>query len=255
CASNVPLSWTIGIDLISGDSVLLPTDLVVLGRQTQSIKSFLSSSHGLAAGAVLVEAVLVGVLEVIEKHAVRAARNPARVIPDYLNALPIVGQLCQQIEEAGAELAVYDCSSRLGIPVYFARVWDAREPYAGVYSGSGAHLDPEIAVLRAITEAVQSRAVYIAGARDDLPSRAFEQHRAHASPSIIDRLRRQPSTATVDLAHAPSATTQTFEGDMNVVLGRLEAAELHECIAVDLTPPEFSKIASVVRVVVPGLAA
>jgi ribosomal protein S12 methylthiotransferase accessory factor len=37
----------------------------------------------------------------------------------------------------------------------------------GFYQGFGAHLVPEIAIARALTEAAQTRLTYIAGARDD----------------------------------------------------------------------------------------
>jgi YcaO-like protein with predicted kinase domain len=251
--TDVPLSWTVGMDLMSGKPRFVPSDLVTLRGQNDRLTPFPVTSHGLGAGAVLVEAILVALLEVIERSAVRSWRNPPRVAPDSLRERPLARKLIEQIGEGGAEIAIYDCQSDVGIPVYFARLWDAREAYAGVYSGSGAHLDREIAVVRAITEAAQSRAVYIAGARDDLSTRAFVQHRAHASPSILERLRSQPAIA--QMRDARDCANETFEDDLGYLLARLETTGRCECIVVDLTPSEFRGIVSVTRVVIPGLAA
>lgn len=58
-------------------------------------------------------------------------------------------------------------SSRFEVPCFGATVWSP--DFAAVCLGWGAHLDPGVAVSRAVTEAVQSRLTVIAGARDDLP--------------------------------------------------------------------------------------
>ena len=55
---------------------------------------------------------------------------------------------------------------------------DRQVPDIGLYKGYGCHLSSHIAVRRSICEAAQSRAVFIAGARDDMTvskRRAFRQ--------------------------------------------------------------------------------
>ncbi|PYC83819.1 hypothetical protein C7C46_08410 [Streptomyces tateyamensis] len=55
-----------------------------------------------------------------------------------------------------------------GIPTFAAFVWSPLFPI--VCAGSGSHMDPEVAVSRALTEAVQSRLTEISSTRDDIPS-------------------------------------------------------------------------------------
>jgi ribosomal protein S12 methylthiotransferase accessory factor len=57
--------------------------------------------------------------------------------------------------------------------------------------------------------------------------------------------------APVDARERPSLATDSFEGDVRYVLGRLKAVGLDQVIVFDLTLPGFD--VSVVRVVVPGL--
>ncbi|WP_433539878.1 YcaO-like family protein [Streptosporangium sandarakinum] len=117
---------------------------------------------GTAAGVTEAEAVLHGLLEVVERDALSHAlldwyldeAAPIRVIdPD---GLP--GDLRRLHAEArtrlGAPPLVIDMTSDLGIPAYCA-IPSRAGPYPGVI-GSGASLDPEYAVERALSEVVQS---------------------------------------------------------------------------------------------------
>ncbi|MEU9835688.1 YcaO-like family protein [Streptosporangium sp. NPDC048047] len=117
---------------------------------------------GTAAGTTETEAVLHGLLEVVERDALSHALldwyldadTPIRVVdPD---GLP--GDLRRLHAEArtrlGAPPLVIDMTSDLGIPAYCALPSRAG-PYPGVI-GSGASLDPEYAVERALSEVVQS---------------------------------------------------------------------------------------------------
>jgi ribosomal protein S12 methylthiotransferase accessory factor len=261
-APHLPLSWSFGFDLLSGTTVAVPTELVTLGEPPELLSPFQRSSNGLASGVAAVEAVYAGLLEVIERDAVACQRAAARatgaglprVEAESLRALPLVRDLLDRLAAAQAMVVVYDCTVDTGVTVYLARLWDAAQRASGVYTGSGAHLDPQIAIVRAITEAAQSRTVYTAGTRDDLSRRAFVQHRAHASAAVVRGLLDQPATVDARVRAARSLASATFEADIRFLLGRLEAVGVGQCVVVDLTPPEFGAAVSVVRVVVPGLA-
>jgi ribosomal protein S12 methylthiotransferase accessory factor len=146
---------------------------------------------------------------------------------------------------------VWDLTSDLGVPVHGCAILeDPREPSwrsLGVYQGFGCHLDPAISVIRAVTEAVQTRVTYIAGSRDDF----FPDDYAHATDddiltSIWDEL-TTPPRRWAELA--PSLATDTFEGDVAVLLERLAGLPV---IAVDLTRAEHA--IPVVKVLIPGRA-
>jgi ribosomal protein S12 methylthiotransferase accessory factor len=252
-------SWTLAADLLAGGQVAVPTQLVTLALPRATTRSFFRSSNGLASGAVGVEALLAALLEVVERDAVACCREAARVagrsLPRVdLNSLqrwPLVADVLHLLADARVRPIVYDCTVDTNIPVYMARLWDERQPAMGVYLGSGAHLDPEIAVLRALTEAAQSRAVYIAGARDDLSGRAYVQFRAHAADRLVAALESQPATIE---ATSESAAADTFEADVQSICERLETIGVRHVAMVELTLPEFKHALSVVRVVVPGLA-
>jgi ribosomal protein S12 methylthiotransferase accessory factor len=108
----------------------------------------------------------------------------------------------------------------------------------------------EIALLRALTEAVQVRNTYVTGSRDDL--RAEE----YVPSERADRLRQlrlsMASTAPArDFRAVPSHCFDSFDEECRWLLGRLAAVGCSRVLAVDLTKPEFGL--AVVRVVIPGL--
>jgi len=259
-SADASIRWTLGTDLVTGAQTAVPIDLVTLARPREPTSPFHSTSNGLASGAVHSEAVLAALLEVIERDGVccwrlmsRTERRPLRrVRPDTLARLPQVARLLEQIRAARVEAVVYDCAVDTQIPVYFVRLFDQQRRSIGVFSGSGAHLDPEVALVRAITEAAQSRAVYLAGSRDDVSSRELALAQAQDNPAVIDRVISQP--ATVDASAAPSMATDTFETDILRVLERMTEAGIEQVIVVDLTPDSFIGHLDVVRVIVPGLA-
>ena len=72
------------------------------------------------------------------------------------------------MEETGIMVKLWLLDSDIDIPTVVAALDDTvlKDP-ALLVMGAGAHLSPEIAVTRALTEAAQSRVVQIHGARED----------------------------------------------------------------------------------------
>src|SRR5262249_38319146 len=135
----------------------------------------------------------------------------------------------------------------IDVPTFMAYVID-RRPGVGIYKGYGSHLDPEIAMLRAVTEAVQSRTIFVAGARDDLLRPTYEAMRRSDVYAPAEFTRGATPVSAADRADEPTAT---FDGDIAVLLARLERAGLAHVLARELGGSAFE--VAVARVVVPGL--
>ena len=134
------------------------------------------SSNGLASGSNVVEAMISGLTEVMERDAV--AMNVARTGVHFPNQSLDLDQLEAQlgdpfaslrekIERAELRVSVFDATEEVGLPTYKSNLTDPTPGGAGSFSGYGANLDANTAIVRAVTEAVQARCLIIAGARDD----------------------------------------------------------------------------------------
>jgi ribosomal protein S12 methylthiotransferase accessory factor len=213
---------------------------------------FAAGSNGLAGGNHILEALAAGLYEVVERDAIACSRvvgggMTQRVDLDTVTD-PLVRSLVDRFENADVSAYLFDSTVDTLIPTYMAVVADRRDPAMGLYRGYGAHLDPSIAMIRALTEAAQARLLLIAGSRDDYFTRDQRMNRflGDGRRGTFDAI---PAVAPAD--RHDSGATSSFGQDVSIVLGRLRAAGLESVVVIDLTDPDLQ--IPVVRVVVPGL--
>jgi oxazoline/thiazoline synthase len=120
-------------------------------------------SNGNAAGANLEEAILHGFLEVLERDSValwwyNQAQRPRVELSSF--AEPYFQALAELYRILGREMHVLDISADLAIPA-FAAVSRGGKDTGDLLLGFGAHLEPRIAIARALTEMNQLLAAVI----------------------------------------------------------------------------------------------
>jgi ribosomal protein S12 methylthiotransferase accessory factor len=241
-ARDAIYTWVTGWDLAAGEPILVPAQSVTLDCVFGARPPvFDVSSTGLASGNALVEAIVHGLLEVIERDAEaawRRAGSDRRLVLDAI-ADPACRALVAKITAAGARVFVWDLTGEAGVAVPVIGCAIVEDPAApawrplGVYQGFGAHLVPEVAIARAITEAAQTRVTYIAGGRDDF----FPEDYARATDrELVGELWARATTPCdepVDPADLPRARTRGLGEDLEVLLARLAEAGTPQVIAVD----------------------
>jgi ribosomal protein S12 methylthiotransferase accessory factor len=176
-------SWTPAVTRTTWQRVLVPYYCVKYYPKLIPMYQMCwhTSTNGLAAGNTAEEAILSGLFEVIERDAV----SIAMCIPERLKRLDLDSiehddcrEMLDMCENAGITVHLNEATSDIGVPAFMCIMVDRQVPDIGLYKGYGCHLSSHIAVRRSICEAAQSRAVFIAGARDDMTvskRRAFRQ--------------------------------------------------------------------------------
>jgi ribosomal protein S12 methylthiotransferase accessory factor len=255
-----PSLWVEGTDMVSGGATWLPHELVHLDFRLPlppNLGAFLPSSNGLASGNSRDEAVLHALCEVIERDAIAlfeadaGATAARRVAPDSVTDAP-ARALLDLLAAAGVDCAIWDITSDLGVAAFYVTVID-RDPkdWRRLYpaSGSGCHPDRGIALIRALTEAAQSRLTMISGARDDLGHAGYADV---SQPGIAEHVRALLDAPTPRrMETTPHHPVSALDGAVTDLVARLLTCGLGAPVLVDLSVPEIP--ASVVRVVVPGL--
>jgi ribosomal protein S12 methylthiotransferase accessory factor len=252
--------WIEGWDLAAGAPIWVPLDAVTLDTTFAPghTPRFDISSNGLASGNHLLEAIVHGLCEVIERDAEarwRLARGQRRLDLTTVDD-PAARGLIDRLQALNVHVTVWDLTSDVGIPVYgCALMEDPHEPAwraLGLYQGFGCHLAPAIALVRAITEAVQTRVTYIAGSRDDFFPFDYERATDEELLTAIWADVTAPAAEPVDFRDAPHLDGDSFEDDVAVILARLAAAGSPQAIVVDLSRPELG--IPVVKTLIPGRA-
>jgi YcaO-like protein with predicted kinase domain len=249
-------AWTRMQDLVTGRPFLVPFELVHLPTDEPAVPfahPWAASSNGLASGNHLPEAVCAALYEAIERDATWCWQHalgkgaPPLVVDQATIDGPAIGELLDTLDRAGVDARILWCPTDIGVPSCLGYIVD-RKAGVGAYKGYGCHLDPEIAMIRAVTEAVQSRTIFVAGARDDILRPTYEANRRGELPSNIEFPQGVERVSVTDI---PNRATSSFHGDIAVMLELLERAGFEHVLVRELDASPFES--SVARVVVPGL--
>jgi ribosomal protein S12 methylthiotransferase accessory factor len=244
------ISWSPAWSLTHGAWRYLPTALCYYDFQDAQGPSFgFANSNGCAAGNCVEEAILQGFLELVERDAValwwyNRLRRPAVALESFDE--PYVRRLADYYRSRAREFWVLDVTSDLGIPVFAAisRRVDGGPEHPLL--GFGAHLDPRVALLRALTELNQALAAESPSPDTSRQPGWFSQATLAAHPYLSPD-ERQPSRAA---PRYPPLASDDLRQDVDTCVQLAHTRGL-ETVVLDQTRPDIGL--TVVRVVVPGL--
>lgn len=262
--ADKPILWCEGRDLMGGAPIFVPYEMVHT-NYTRPLPAgsgnFLMSSNGLASGNHPLEATCHGLGELIERDALAlwalggGIASPAGRLDPATVDDPDCRSLLDRIGAADLSVGIWDITTDIGIPVFVCSLVDnGPNAFGQCYSshGSGCHPTRVVALLRALTEAAQTRLTYIAGTRDDAHRELFETAR---NPDRVAQVRRD-----IEAPAAPPARrwdqvqdhpTDSFDADLALLCRHLAAVGIRQAAAVTL--PSLIPGISVVRAIVPGL--
>ncbi len=257
---DLALLWIEGSDLLGGNAVWLPFELVSTNYTLPlppGSGCFQANTNGLASGNHPGEAISHGLCEVVERDATTLwkLQTPRARAQRLIDPGTIDDADCQSVlaRFAAANLAVgvWETTTDIGIASFVCLVTERDGEYADPEFGAGCHPARSVALLRALTEAAQARNTYISGARDDYPAHAWEAGHRRRRQAFCQGLLASPSTPERSFAHVPNFDSPTLEGDLRWLLARLRTAGVTQVISVDLAKDAIG--IPVARVVVPGL--
>jgi ribosomal protein S12 methylthiotransferase accessory factor len=204
---------------------------------------FQVTSNGLATGNTVADAVLHGLVELIERDSVASCTTRPQRERRYVDPAtcrhPVARRTFEALRAADCTVLVRDITGRVGLPCYAAVVWSPDVPVS--CGGYGCHVDRGIAIGRAMAEATQTRLAFIAGARDDIDSDSYRQTARPPEPSRLAPFQDEPGWAS--------------GSDLNAVIRHCAAlvatVTRAEPFAVQITHPDIG--IPTVKVIAPGL--
>ncbi|HST66837.1 MAG TPA: TOMM precursor leader peptide-binding protein [Mycobacteriales bacterium] len=246
------LDWTPMWSLTAQRHRLLPTRQLYYGGPGPA--SVYADSNGSAAGSCLEDAILQGLLELVERDATALwwyNRSPVAGVDLDAFAQPWLDEARTAYAELGRTLDVLDLTTDLGIPAMVAvsrRVGSAR---GESMFGFGAHLDPAIALRRAVTELNQLAPAVLAAppevgfAPEDPDATAWWQ-----DPGTAPYLSPDPALPARRPADYGYTAGPDLTADLRGLVDGLGRRGL-DVLVLDQTRPDVGL--PVVKVLVPGL--
>ncbi len=249
---DAPLLLASVRNLESDDECFIPAELIYYPAPDVGQSVFGSSTNGLASGNTLVEATIQALLELIERDiwSFEFVRSASKLVEPA--SLPDnVREIVERAERHGLQLKVRTIPNDYGMPFFAAFLFDLNNPSRKSFNGGWAcDLDRDRAVVRAVTEAAQSRVAFIHGGRK---VRAQSDDQEQEAKLVRQHIRGvSDSRHQVTLADIPDlAVAGTLEQKLAAVIERLRLVTQAPIYRVAFTPPESPL--QVVRVVVPLL--
>ncbi len=244
--------WVRGYDLLREEMILVPACAVYHPYHEDKTFLFATHTNGIAAGNTMEEAVIHGLAEVIERDAWSIAQytlnyTDALFIEDRLENQFII-DIFKKLEAAEIEIFAKDITSDIGVPVVAAFSRDLVHRRMLPIDGFGAHLDPRVAMIRALLEVTTTRALFLQkygiegmqGSPLYLSSREEDNH----DPRFYAY--RQKGFSELEVGYS-----QDILQDIRSIMKRLSSRGLTRVIAVNLTRKDVG--IPTVRMIVPGM--
>lgn len=253
--------WVKADDLVCREPVWLPYELVHTDYTHPIVPQygcFACSTSGLASGNELREATVHAICELIERdatsvwhHLPRQTRDLTRVKTETIDDDACLEAIAR-IANAGLDFAIWETTSDIGVASFRCMIVEPEGHDSHIGIGDGCSTDPGIALLRALTEAAQTRMTYVSGARDDVTPEEFTSE-AIARKCMIARALIGESSPKRNFDAAPRYGSDDFADDLNWLMGQLARVGCRQVLRCDLTRDDIGL--AVVRVVIPGLEA
>ncbi|MDR2943929.1 MAG: YcaO-related McrA-glycine thioamidation protein [Methanosarcinales archaeon] len=239
-------------ETLFSEELLVPAAAVYHPLPSHYYSVFRTGTNGIASGNALEEATFHAMCEVIERDAwslLEAEKKGGRLIIDIID--PDILELIRTFEKSGVHVLLRDITSDIGLPTIAAVADDVelKDPTL-LCLGMGTHSSPKIAALRALTEAAQSRATQIHGAREDA---TIADVRRQIGYDRTKRLNAKwfDSSETIRWSELKDISSDDFLDEIKNTVRALNRVGLRTVIVKDLTRPELG--IPVVRVIIPGI--
>jgi bacteriocin biosynthesis cyclodehydratase domain-containing protein len=252
------IDWTPNWSLTYDTVRWLPTAYCYFSYESPDSKCFCrSDSNGLASGNNVEEAILQGFLELVERDAMALFwynRIPRPFVQLDSFKSPYFDYMQSRHVELGRSIQILDITSDLGIPSFCA--YSCNNSGGEISLGLGTHMDPRLAISRAISELNQMEPVVELWHKTPLEERSRSLDDQHIANWL--------ENATIDnqLYLRPSESSPRKASDYDYSYERDVLADIRQClkilqdrgmelIVLDMTRPDVGF--PTVRVTVPGL--
>ena len=193
---NDRLMWTKALHVESGREVLIPAETVFFPffpTSFNTVPRFPTSSNGLASGATYLDAVIHAIYELIERHYIYLYEDlnsdieiEAIYEEEYFRIDDIRERLDNKFELQLIAFKRPHCSNPAFIRCSLV------DEDGNSFDGWGCCFNVEMAIERAISEALQSLATVYSGAREDIDEKCYNRDEDNPHAEEMDYLSRFP---------------------------------------------------------------
>ena len=179
-SNDEELDWCLGKTLLSNKNIYIPHVCLTLDSNLLVSKIFGQNSSGIASGTNYKEALIYSFLELVERHSMRHSTKKELYNVDH--------ELFKSLHSEAFNIALYLYNNRFGLPVIECNILN-RNPLDNqtIFAGYSCHFSKHEAVIKALSEALQSYIGVISGARDDLDASFYNFHTLNTLTTLKEK--------------------------------------------------------------------
>lgn len=252
---EIEFDWIPVENIIDKKIFYIPASFVKINTSIPNIDYlyFNVSSNGLAAGNSKDEALSHAICEIIERDSLTKwqsktieQRDNVRVDPSTVKDFNL--EFIDNLYKNNLKLKIWDITSDLRVPSYQVAIIDNHSLRSlNVFTGSGAHLSREIALFRAISEAIQGRLTYISGIRDDIFGEYYKNMRLNNNKLVTTSSTKEGK----NYQDCTSIETGSISNNLTTLLDILIKHGYQQVLVYEHTKKELG--IPVVHVFIPGM--
>ena len=249
------IEWVETIDLYTREKWWVPKNSVFFPYIPKNMKHLfmLSDTTGIASGLTLEESIFQGLLEIIERdsYAIYYRNNMQSDCIEIDGTEYVSDFIKKHLKNNGIDIHLKYLENDLGVHVVHCTLESKEYP---IYThGSGAALDPSIAINRSITEAIQLRTSQIKLLKIDNHKELLEFQAYYSwgigKKEFVGQLLEQHNDSRIKQQELKDYSTGSFEGDLNIITEKLNTLGYQVLIA-NLSRKDND--VNTVKVIVPG---
>ncbi|MEK3725678.1 TOMM precursor leader peptide-binding protein [Paenibacillus sp. FSL H8-0034] len=270
---NHPIDWVWSYSFMQERSILVP-ELLAYYSVTYGEGYVNEASNGCALGSSLEEAILYGILEVVERDSFLMtwyAQLPVPRLDPYSTDSKELRLMVDRLRAvAGYEVQLFNITTENGIPSVWALAKNTRPTGANLVCAAGAHLDPIRAAISAIhelagmigslsTKLEANRETYLHMLEDSSQVRQMEDHSLlYSLPQAESRLRflldnHQPLQTFAEAFKQVTIPHTDLTEDLKGILMVFKKLKLDIIVVNQTTPETLRNDLHGVKVIIPGM--
>jgi YcaO-like protein with predicted kinase domain len=250
--NELPMDWVKIFSLRDKKEKWVPAQMAFLSYRQKKYTDY-GCSTGLAAGNTLEEAIAQAIGEVLERHflhTISLNREETETIDLKTANNPELKKLLKNLKDKGFEILAHNFSGGWNICTVSVFVFNPKEKVIFQKNGYikyGTAIDPEVALIRAITEIAQNRAVMLYGKYFQSGETFFKSVDKEIAEEYDWRLKNSQKISIQDL---PNISRNDFKEDIDLMVQEI-ARKGYDTLVFDLTHPIIQ--IPVARIIIPGL--
>jgi ribosomal protein S12 methylthiotransferase accessory factor len=248
----LPMDWVKVFSLRDKKEKFVPAQFVFLGYPQKNYLDY-TCSTGLAAGNTLEEAATQALCEILERHFLHtlSLNGEKTAVIDLDSAQnPELKKILKNLQERGFQIVANNFSGGWNVCTVSVLLFHPEEEgiFEKKYSTKyGTAVDPEVALIRAITEVAQNRAAFLSEKKVPVEKEEKERIKKEILIAYQERTENLPQ---ISIQALPNISQNDFQKDLEKLTAEI-AAQGYDVLFFDLTHPVLQIPA--VRMIIPGL--